>query len=270
MENKAALVSVVIPLYNAASSITQTLQSVFNQTYRPLEVVVVDDGSTDQGAQLVEAIAAAQTEVPIRLIRKANGGVSTARNTGMKAASGDYIALLDADDEWLPHKITTQMEVMKQHPEIDLLGSNRNGEVFTRFLFKQFTRLTPISANLLLYKWFFPTPGVVFKKHLLDTVGYFDETQRYAEEGNFWLRICKDNQCVLLNESLLITGGGKPDFGFSGLSGNLKAMQQGEYKNLRDAYKLGIVGLPQYLFLLAYSTLKYLRRLLIVKLRNKK
>lgn len=268
MENKIACVSVVIPLYNSSSTIENALNSVGQQSHAPLEIIVVDDGSTDDSAAKVEAFAATHPKLFINLIRKANGGVSTARNAGMKAAKGDYIALLDADDEWLPQKLSLQMEILAQHPEIDLLGANRNGETVKRSFFKKFDHLTLISANRLLYKWLFQPSTVIFKRYLLDRVGYFDEKQRYAEEGNYWLRIGKQHQCALLNESLVITGGGKPDFGFSGLSSNLKAMQQGEYKNLKDALQLSIIGHVQYGFLVLYSTLKYIRRILIVKLRK--
>jgi glycosyltransferase involved in cell wall biosynthesis len=268
MQNSSPLVSVVIPMYNSEKTIENTLRSVSTQTYTHIEVIVIDDGSTDSSASLVEQFAVQNPQMDIQLIRKANGGVSTARNAGMKQSKGDFIALLDSDDEWLPKKLEIQIEIFHNNPGIDFLGSTRNGEYFSRFFFKKFFYLTHISSRLLLYKTFLTTPTTLFKRTILDTVGYFDETQKYAEEGNYWIRVCKDNHCVLQNESLVITGGGKPDFGFSGLSSNLKQMELGELKNIRDGLNLKIIGRIEYVFLVLYSLIKYVRRILIVKLRK--
>ena len=92
-------ISVVIPLYNKENAIVKTLQSVFDQTISDFEVVVVDDGSTDNSLEVVRAIRDAR----IRVIHKENGGVSSARNVGIKAAKGQYVALLDGDDLWQPN-----------------------------------------------------------------------------------------------------------------------------------------------------------------------
>ncbi|MEH6305202.1 glycosyltransferase family A protein [Olivibacter sp. CPCC 100613] len=264
------LISVVIPMYQAEQSIRNALSSVVNQQYKPLEVIIVNDGSRDQSVERAEQFIAEQDkgEITFYLINQPNRGVSCARNVGMRKAKGIYIALLDADDEWLPHKLKRQMEVLQANPEIDFLGTNRNGEHWKRWLFKKFQHLTPISAHLLLYKTFFVTPTVLFKRKVLETTGFFDEQQRYAEEGNFWIRISNEHHCVLLNESLVITGNGKPNFGFSGLSSNLKEMEKGELKNMWLGYQLGVVGFLEYVFLVFYSLIKYIRRLAIVKLRR--
>ncbi|WP_246860245.1 glycosyltransferase family 2 protein [Olivibacter sp. LS-1] len=264
------LVSVVIPMYQAEQSIQKTLTSVVNQQYRPLEVIIVNDGSRDRSVDEVQRFITAQNtdHITFKLINQPNRGVSCARNVGMRQAKGLFIALLDADDEWLPTKLEKQIGIMRANPTIDFLGTNRNGEYWKRWLFKKFQHLTPISAHLLLYKTFFVTPTVIFKREVLDKTGYFDEQQRYAEEGNFWIRVCNEHHCVLLNESLVITGDGKPNFGFSGLSSNLKEMEKGELKNMRLGYQLGVVGFLEYVFLVFYSLIKYIRRLAIVKLRR--
>lgn len=253
-------------MFNAEETIAYTVQSVFGQEYQPYELIVVDDGSTDGSKKLLEGIFANYASgIHTKLLVQPNGGVSKARNRGMAVAKGDYIALLDADDRWLPDKLARQVAVLRQHPHIDFLGSNRNGEHWHRWFFKKFGHLTPISARLLLYKTFFVTPTVVFKRSILDDIGYFDETQRYAEEGNYWIRVCHKKNCVLMNESLVVTGDGKPHFGHSGLSSNLKEMEKGELKNMALGYKLGLVGVIEYVFLLLYSLMKYLRRIFIVK-----
>ncbi|OXA71477.1 benzoate transporter [Flavobacterium aquidurense] len=264
------LVSIIIPMYNSELTIEECIHSVIKQTYNgEIEIIVVNDGSKDKSQEIVESIIKYnKSKILIKLIDKENGGVSSARNVGMKNASGNFIALLDSDDFWAINKLERQIEIFSKYPEIDFLGTNRNNEHFNRFLLKKFDDVTFISAKFLLLKWFFVTPTVMFKRKVFDSVGGFDESQKYAEEGNYWLRVCNENCCALLNESLVTTGNGKPHFGYSGLSGNLKGMQKGEYKNLKDGLNLGIINKIEYGLLFIYSSAKYLRRLLIVKMRN--
>lgn len=107
------LVTVVVPAYDAARFVGETLRAACAQTYPRLEIVVVDDGSRDGTAAIVAAIAARDDRV--RLVRKANAGVAAARNTGIEAARGELVAILDADDLWHPHKIARQVEVLARH-----------------------------------------------------------------------------------------------------------------------------------------------------------
>lgn len=107
------LVSVVIPAYNAARRLRPTLESVLAQTYRPIEIVVVDDGS-DDGTSTI----AASFGPPIRCIRQPNAGAAAARNRGIAASRGTYVALLDADDLWLPRKLEIQVAALQAQPEV--------------------------------------------------------------------------------------------------------------------------------------------------------
>jgi len=109
------LVSVIVPVFNAAGTIAETLRSVCNQTYRNLEILVVDDGSTDATRDIVRE--AARVDSRIRLIEKTNGGVASARNLGIHESRGDFIAPVDADDLWRPTKIAKQMKVMRKMGE---------------------------------------------------------------------------------------------------------------------------------------------------------
>ena len=260
-------ISVVIPMYNSSKTILSTLNSIKKQTVPPFEVIIIDDGSIDESATIVENFIANNSILNVKLIKKVNGGVSSARNVGMKEAKGDWIALLDSDDEWLPNKLERQIEVLNNNLEIDFLGTNRNGEYFDNILWKKLNALTKISPKLLLVKFIFVVPTIIFKKEIIYTIGYFDETQKHAEEGNYFIRITQKFNCFLLNESLVITGGGKDHFGHSGLSGNLKEMEKGELRNMKYAYKLGIVNFFEYIVLVIFSILKFVRRLIIVKLR---
>ena len=260
--------SVIIPVYNAQTTVISALQSVSNQTYKYFEVIVVDDGSTDKSQMVIEDYIRDNPNLKITFVKKENGGVSTARNIGLRCASGEFVAFLDADDVWLVNKLERQAQILIDNPHIDFLGTNRNDEFFRRVWFKKFDLLTRIGPKFLLVKFIFVTPTVVFKREILAKIGYFDENQRYAEEGNYFIRICNQYNCFLLNESLAITGGEKPHFGFSGLSGNLKEMELGELKNLKDSLNMGIINKFEYLLLVLFSIVKYFRRIMIVKLRK--
>jgi glycosyltransferase involved in cell wall biosynthesis len=128
MKENSIYISVVIPLYNKQNSITATLQSVLAQTYTNFEVIVVDDGSTDDSANVAEAVLRECTvygvEYKGKVIRKANGGVSSARNRGIHEAKYDYIALLDGDDLWDEHYLEEQVKLIQDFPEAKMWGVN--------------------------------------------------------------------------------------------------------------------------------------------------
>jgi len=115
-ETEGGGVSVVIPVHNGALFVGEALDSVFAQTYRPLDVIVVDDGSDDDTTAVVERYGPRA-----RLIRQTRAGPAEARNTGVAAATGAYLAFLDADDLWPPGKLAAQVAVLEEHPDIDLV-----------------------------------------------------------------------------------------------------------------------------------------------------
>ena len=114
------MITIIIPLYNKVESIATALNSVLAQTYQDFEVVVVDDGSTDEGAAIVERYA----DPRIRLIRQDNAGVSAARNKGIAEAKGEYVAFLDADDEWMPEFLTEIVALQQEFPECKAQATN--------------------------------------------------------------------------------------------------------------------------------------------------
>lgn len=114
MNERAPSISIVIPTYNAPDLLEQTLASVFAQTFSDYEVIVINDGSTDNTAERLQKY---RSDVRFRLINQVNGGIGNARNRGMDEARGKYIALLDHDDLWMPEKLQTQFEYMQAHPE---------------------------------------------------------------------------------------------------------------------------------------------------------
>lgn len=114
------MISVVIPLYNKEKQIACTLQSVFEQTFQNFEIVIVDDGSTDNSVEEVEKF----DDSRIRLIHQTNAGVSAARNRGIEEASGELIAFLDADDVWMPEYLATQYGLYQKYPECSVYACN--------------------------------------------------------------------------------------------------------------------------------------------------
>lgn len=261
------LISVVIPVYNASNTILSTLESVRNQSYKNFEIIIVNDGSKDLSEKIINEYIKTYQGLIIKLISQVNQGVSKARNEGMKMAEGDFIALLDSDDEWVFNKLERQIQVLNENPNIDFLGTNRNGEHFQKFLNLKFSLLTRISAKNLLYKMFFITPTVIFKKEVLSDVGFFDERRKYAEDAYYFIKIAQEKKCYLLNESLVITGGGKAYFGEKGLSSNLWNMQKGELLNIRYALRSSIINGIEYCFLFVFLMLKFLRRVWLVKFK---
>ena len=117
---KLPLFSIVIPLYNKGDTIQRALVSVVNQVFRDFEVIVIDDGSTDDSHDKVIPF---QNQLPLKLIRQVNGGVSAARNRGILEAAGAYVALLDADDEWLPNHLQELKIVLDRYPDVPLIST---------------------------------------------------------------------------------------------------------------------------------------------------
>lgn len=254
------LVSVIIPMYNAGKTIIRTLDSVKNQKYTgDFEIIIVDDGSTDQSAELVKTYILENGNLDIRLIQQRNSGVSTARNVGMKEAHGNFIALLDADDEWLPEKTERQMKYFSDPDlKIDFLVSLWNNERLTfPYFIERKTGLVKISLKQLLLKITGQTSTAIFRKEVLQKTGFFDEKQKYSEDANFWMRVTEHYNMMLVPERLVLAGGGKKSFGVSGLSANLKEMEKGIQKNIREMYHSGRISFVEYLFYYTVSKLKY-------------
>jgi glycosyltransferase involved in cell wall biosynthesis len=257
------MISVIIPMYNSENTIKTCIDSVLNQTYNgKMEIIVVNDGSKDNSQSIVEEIVENKnSDIEIILINKENGGVSTARNTGLALAKGEFIALLDSDDEWLKDKIEKQLSVFNQDSKIGFVSGLINKPL------KHEEKLLEIPLSNLIFKNYFQPSTVIFVREVVNTIGFFDETQKYAEEGNYFMRIANLYKCVLLNSQVVLYGQGKGGFGVSGLSANLKEMEKGELRNLSFAYKQDFISVYTYIVAVVYSVLKYFRRILIVKLR---
>lgn len=258
------MISVIIPMYNSQDTIERALNSVKAQTAidQIKEIIVINDGSTDKSLEVVEEYQKANKDLPIKIINKTNGGVSSARNAGLKTAKGDYIALLDSDDEWLPKKTEIQLSYLRANKEIDFIGCNRNNESL-KILTRKINKLYKAKVNDLLLKMFPQTSTAIFKREIIKTIGLYDEDQKYLEDGNYWIKICANFNFYFIPDSLVITGGGKPSFGYSGLSANLKQMERGNIKNLKEAKKMNLINTSTYIIFRMFYVVKYIRRIII-------
>lgn len=189
------MISVVIPLYNKENAITATLQSVLAQTYTEFEVIVVDDGSTDNSANVVrELVNGKLVKDKIRLISKPNGGVSSARNRGIKEAKGNYIALLDGDDLWEPTFLEEMVRMIDDFPAAAIWGVSiafiKDGRLYKwnqglgegyRGYVKNYFGTT--------HNDLYCSSSVVIRKEAFEKVGYFDERISSSEDLDMWYRI---------------------------------------------------------------------------------
>ena len=189
-------ISAVIPAYNAETYIARAIDSVLAQTCPVDEIIVVDDGSTDKTAGIARSYGD-----KVKLIQQPNAGVSAARNTGIFAATGDWIAFLDADDEWLPNKIEWQVENLKRHPDLKwttgnyiecLCDENRKAEHTTTQRCMAYLRGKDIFDSyfqaILLCQWGH-TDCMLIQKKVFDEVGTFTTDLAIAEDIDVWLRI---------------------------------------------------------------------------------
>lgn len=119
VSGEAGLVSVVIPTYNRSYIVGQAIESILQQTYHPVEIVVIDDGSTDDTRRLVEGFGP-----PVRYFYQPNSGVSAARNRGLREARGEFVALLDSDDRWMPWKLAVQVQLMRMFPQLGMIWTD--------------------------------------------------------------------------------------------------------------------------------------------------
>jgi glycosyltransferase involved in cell wall biosynthesis len=258
-------ISVVIPMYNSKDTIIRTLNSIKNQTAfnQITEVIIVNDGSTDNSLDLVKDYNESNKQMPLVIINKPNGGVSSARNAGMKAAKGEWIALLDSDDDWLPEKIEIQIKTIKEHPEIDFLGGAINDRGL-KILWKQINGLYKANIKDVCLKMFPQPSTAIFKRSIFEQIGGFDEKQSYSEDGNYFLKVCSKYNYYYLPIQVVYYAGGKP-FGTSGLSSNLKKMYKGNIKNIKELKRDSMISNKFYMFLRVFYWVKYIRRIIITK-----
>ena len=198
------LVSVVMPAYNVAWCIGRAVDSVLAQDFRPCELIVVNDGSTDGTGALLEGYGAA-----ITVINQKNRGMSAARNAGIRRARGTYVAFLDADDWWLAGKLSRQVELMRGRPEIGFSSTTvrvEDGDGRLLNLWRCPNGSTEILATLFAQNAAIAggCSAVMARRDLLDRVGLFDESLRGFEDPDLWMRLAAVSGYACIDETLAV------------------------------------------------------------------
>jgi len=205
MEQEIPLVSVIIPTYNRPTYLKQALDSVVNQTYTNMEIIVVDDGSEVNYAQEI-----CNKFKNTRYIYKKNGGLSSARNYGILNAKGEYIAFLDDDDFWREDKLQKQVEALKMNPSIDLVHSSAlvvdekgtsTGTIIGASPNKIHKRSGYVFWNALGV-WVVKSPTPLIRKKVFKSDLMFDETIKVGEDIDFYQRMFYRHKVLYINEPL--------------------------------------------------------------------
>jgi glycosyltransferase involved in cell wall biosynthesis len=255
-------VTAVVPCYRCAATVRRAVASIAAQVSRPAQVILVDDCSKDDTLDALRDLQGTFGENWVTVVAlNENRGTGSARNAGWNAASGDYVAFLDADDAWHPRKLEIQYAFMRSRPDIALSGHAHariaEGASLDRPLANSGHRMISLAQLLLSNR--FVTPSAMVRR---DIAHRFREGARHMEDHLLWLEIASSGLPVArLNEALAFVY--KPSFGASGLSANLAGMEKAELGNYRLLKESGAISAAAMWALQGYSLAKFARRLLI-------
>jgi len=200
------LVSIVVPMFNAQQTIAETLSSISEQTLRDWELIVVDDGSTDSSPSMVEDFSDTCTN-SVRLIKTRNMGGASARNTGIGASRGEFVALLDSDDLWHPSKLTLQIDAMRATPTAIGCGAGyeflKHGH--KRSAGRTFPWSSPATLKWLVLEAYGPALNstLMIKRSELEVLGGFDSSLLFAEDLDLGLRLVNTGKVVTVEQVLV-------------------------------------------------------------------
>ncbi len=182
MTNNNPLISVMMPTYNNAKYIKQAIESIYAQNYDNIEIIVVDDGSTDNTKEIL------QQYKDIKYFYIEHKGISVARNTALENAKGEYIAFLDSDDYWLPNKLNTQMQYFKDHPDCEIVFTK-----YENFFEDEKLKTNKRAMHEKMMEKFLKQylPSSIIKKELFEKYGNFDENFSGVEDTEFLYRLLK-------------------------------------------------------------------------------
>jgi glycosyltransferase involved in cell wall biosynthesis len=280
--NLSPLVSIIIPTFNSANNIFSTIESVLNQDYSNFEIIIVDDFSSDGTEKIIFDHFKNESRIIYRKLPK-NSGPAVARNTAISISSGELIAFLDSDDEWLPRKLKIQVELLSQFPNIDLLFTevenfnHLTGEVtFYSKTNKIFTRglsLIPVRNCESLYKLegniknelytgnFICISSVIVKKKFLNDINYFDSGRFGTEDLDLWIRLADKCNFFYLHKKLVR---------YNWMENSISRINIKRLNELINFHKTAL-NKPEYSSLLdiAYKNLYFTYKLLIIEYSKK-
>lgn len=226
------LISVIIPTYNRSSVLIRAIDSVLKQTYKNFELIIVDDGSTDETEECLSSFIKSQS---LQYYKKTNGGVASARNYGVKHASGTWLAFLDSDDEWLPEKLTEQMKYLAQNPHLSIAYTE---EIWIRNSIrvnqkKSHQKFGGRIFDKCLEQCLIAPSSVIMTRKLFDEFQGFDENYIVCEDYDLWLKISSAHEIGFIDQALIIKYGGHEDQ----LSTKFFAMDMWRIKSMLNLFK---------------------------------
>lgn len=206
------MISIVIPTYNRARYLSRAIDSVLDQTLPPDELIIVDDGSTDNTAGIVAGVTS-RASFPVHFIRQENKGASSARNLGIQQARGDILCFLDSDDWWDKKKIELQLPLLLENSNI-LITHTREIWFRNGVRVNQKKKHAPGSGAIFsacLRMCVVGMSTVMVKREIFDQYGVFDESLPCCEDYDLWLRIAHERQFLLVEHPLTLKEGGRED-----------------------------------------------------------
>ncbi len=228
----ADLISVIIPTFNRAPVLLRAVESVLNQTYRNVELIIVDDGSTDDTEKVLEPYRLAGS---LLYHKTENAGVAASRNKGAAIASGKWLSFLDSDDEWLEEKLAEQMEFLRQNPSITIVYTDeiwiRNDVQVNKKNHHQ-KKGGRIFSDCIKQCLIAPS-SVLLSKNLFEKMKGFDESFVVCEDYDLWLKISSQYEIGFLEQSLIKKYGGHSDQ----LSTKFFAMDSWRIKSMQSLLK---------------------------------
>jgi len=233
-------ISVVIPVYNGAKTIRETIASVLAQSFEDLEVLVINDGSTDETGEIVQRIA----DPRLKLLNYPNAGLAASRNRGIHRAKGEYISFIDADDLWTPDKLAAQYQALQEHPQAQVAYSWTDWiDEHSRVIAPGSTidRSGNVYPYMLLCNILASGSNPLISRQALAEVGDFDESLRAAEDWDLWIRLAARYEFIAVPQ---------PQIQYRRLSysmsGNLARQERETLKVIRKAFE---AAPPQWQFL---------------------
>ncbi|NEP88739.1 MAG: glycosyltransferase family 2 protein [Okeania sp. SIO2C2] len=188
MKTLNPLISIIIPVYNGDRYISEAINSVLQQTYNPIEIIVIDDGSTDKTAEVVKSFGSV-----LKYFYQENSGTATARNSGISLAKGNFFAFLDADDIWVENKLKIQMEIFNNNPEVDLVFGQVQ-QFYSPELDENIKK--QIYCNPELMTGYIPS-GMIIKRDAFFRVGKFQSQWQQGEFADWYVRATELNLKII-------------------------------------------------------------------------